>query len=165
MPRRESVWFSGSLPDSGILICPGSSVIRGRGDVPELLALSQFTPGETMAVDGPALRRKILGFSMVGGWPGLNLLLTSLGCSRSSFAWARPLRTRAFVGMIPSFSRRRAGPLGFNLDDSVRAGDVVTEAAPWPILGSLHQSALDGVAMNVAQLLHKFAFAPIMPKS
>jgi len=42
-------------------------------------------------------------------------------------------------------------PLGFDLDHSVRAGEIVTKAAPLPILGLLYQSAGNRVAMDVSR--------------
>src|ERR1700688_4744113 len=47
------------------LICPGSSVIRGKGEDPDAPSLCQLTPGETATAAVLALRRKILGSSAV----------------------------------------------------------------------------------------------------
>ena len=116
---------------------------------------NSFETGEA-AVSGPG--GPPMTTERRGGWPGLNLLLT---------LWGAPFKLRlggAFANAScwydSQFFSAPCCPLGFDLDDSVCAGEVVTEAAPFPIFGPLHQSAYDWVAMNVAQLFHKFAFAP-----
>ncbi len=52
------------------------------------------------------------------------------------------------------------GPLGFNLDEALFPGRVVTEAAPGPVLGTRHQSAMHRIPMNVAKLLDELALTP-----
>jgi len=93
-----------------------------------------------------------------GGWPSLTVGSTLQGA---------PLKLR-LGGVFANASRWHdpqplsppRGPLRFDLDHSVRAYEIVTEAAPYPILGPPHQTAGDWVSMDVSQLLHKFALAP-----
>ncbi len=49
------------------------------------------------------------------------------------------------------------GPVGFNLDCGDFAGGVVIEAAPAIVFGAWDESASDGVAVNVADLLYEFS--------
>src|SRR6266851_7364017 len=48
------------------------------------------------------------------------------------------------------------GPLGFDLDSALLACEAMAEAAPAPVLGLVDKTSLDGVAVDVAQLLHEF---------
>ena len=49
------------------------------------------------------------------------------------------------------------GPVGFDLDRPSLAGSSVPETRPRPILGLGGQSPGDGIAVDVAQLLHKLS--------
>ena len=42
------------------------------------------------------------------------------------------------------------GPLGFDLDSALFAGEVMAEAAPWPIFGFLDEAGLDRIAVDVS---------------
>jgi len=46
-------------------------------------------------------------------------------------------------------------PFGLNFHSCIPVFRIVAEAAPLPILRPLHQSTRHGIAMNIAQLLHK----------
>lgn len=48
-------------------------------------------------------------------------------------------------------------PLGLDLDRTDFSHRVVTETAPWPVFRSGHQTANNGVAVNVLQLLDALA--------
>src|SRR6185312_6459758 len=47
-------------------------------------------------------------------------------------------------------------PLGFDLNSALLAREVMAKAAPGPVLGLFDETSLDGVAVQVAQLLHMF---------
>ena len=49
------------------------------------------------------------------------------------------------------------GPLGFDLDAAGFTGKVVAEAAPRPVFWLLHQTALHGIAVHVAELFDVLA--------
>jgi len=49
-----------------------------------------------------------------------------------------------------------SGYARFDLHATIFAVSVMSKAAPLPVCGSLEESALDGIAMNVFQVLDKF---------
>src|SRR5579864_3282438 len=94
----------------------------------------------------------------MGGWPIL---------SESRFLTRLPHPSRAFCGRVGSshehhthlFSPPRC-PLRFDLDSPFRPRRIVNKTTPFPVLRPLHQSSLYRIAMDVAQLLDAFCFAP-----
>jgi hypothetical protein len=46
-------------------------------------------------------------------------------------------------------------PMGFNLDSARLAGEVVTEATPWPVFRFFDEASFDRVAVEVAQLFDR----------
>jgi len=52
------------------------------------------------------------------------------------------------------------GPEGFDFNNSFRSRNIVSEAAPFPILGALDESAFYGVAVEVAEFFEMLGFAP-----
>jgi hypothetical protein len=93
-----------------------------------------------------------------GGWPELSLSTTLQGAPLKLGLGA--VFANANRRNDPQFFSAPRGPVGFDLDHSTCACEIVTEAAPSPVLGALHQSTHDRIAMDVSQLLHKFALAP-----
>ena len=78
-----------------------------------------------------------------------------------------PHPSRVFAGRVGSGQEHDThsfsppcGPLRFDLDNAFRPRRIVNKTTPFPILRSLHQSSLDRIAMDVAQLLDAFRFAP-----
>jgi len=51
-------------------------------------------------------------------------------------------------------------PLGLDLHDAFDSRDIVTKAAPRPLLGACHQSSTHRITVDVAQLLDAFGLAP-----
>ena len=101
-----------------------------------------------------------------GGWPTLSNQDSSRGCPTPSTA-LRAGSSRVLGGRVGSgqehdthlFSPPR-GPLRFDLDHPFLPRGIVNKTTPFPVLWPLHQSALDRIAMHVAQLLDAFRFAP-----
>ncbi|PYX32706.1 MAG: hypothetical protein DMG77_02465 [Acidobacteria bacterium] len=52
------------------------------------------------------------------------------------------------------------GPLGLDFDYTFDSGDIVAKAAPGPVFRVLDQSALHGIAVDVAQLFDALGFGP-----
>ena len=50
------------------------------------------------------------------------------------------------------------GPMGFDFDQAFDSGGVVAEARPLPIFGLRDQTAPDGIAMHIAELLGVLGF-------
>ena len=95
----------------------------------------------------------------------------SLDCTRdfgsglkrtvNRFTWA------GFFGVSDSDRRKHPSsfsyssrPMRFNFHHSTLARRVMAEAAPLPVLWFFHQSALNGIAMDITKLLDKLAVAP-----
>ena len=49
--------------------------------------------------------------------------------------------------------------MGFNFDGAGFAGQPVTEATPGPVFGLFHETAFDGIAMDVAELFGELGFS------
>jgi hypothetical protein len=66
---------------------------------------------------------------------------------------------KVLVGPLAGFMRMGGyspfaavpSPFGFDFDSARLSGEIVAEAAPWPVLGLFDEIALDRVAMDIAQ--------------
>src|SRR5437868_6463812 len=73
--------------------------------------------------------------------------------------WWGSSRSRAQRRNAHSLSAS-CGPLRFNLHHTWLACNIVTKAAPRPVLRTLHETACDGILMNVSKLLGVFLLRP-----
>jgi hypothetical protein len=100
-------------------------------------------------------------FACLGGWP------TSL-CQFGKYIAEWKLWGAPFLAVLREVRLFSLGGADLHLqyrpvihpNGSRFTISIVTEAAPAPLLGFLHQSAPDRIAMNIAQLLDSLALAP-----
>src|SRR5579871_6475380 len=107
-----------------------------------------------------------------GGWPIFSdsTLLTGWGLAHPSISTLLtrlPHPSRVFRGRVGSRHEHNThllspprGPLRFDFDNPFPPRRIVDKTAPLPVLWLLHQSSLNRVAMDVAQLLDPFGFVP-----